>query len=324
MRLLFTRALDPEWIEPLKDEHDIRMWTEENIPMPRELFLKELEEADGVFTNLTDRFDVEAFERAKRLKVVSTMAVGYDNIDIKEATKRGVSVGHTPGVLTEATADLTFALLMATGRRLRESIDYVRNDQWKSWGPFMLTGQAIYGTTLGIIGMGRIGQAVAKRAKGFNMTLLYHNRSRNEQAEKELGATYCSLDHLLARSDYVVLLAPSTDETRKMMGPAQFQKMKSTAHFINTSRGTNVDEQALYRALTEGWIAGAGLDVYEKEPISADHPLVQLPNVVALPHIGSAEVGTRREMVRLAIENLLLGIKGKSLTHIANPEVHEK
>ncbi|WP_017726454.1 2-hydroxyacid dehydrogenase [Halalkalibacterium ligniniphilum] len=323
MKILFTRKLPEKLIEPLKERYTISMWTEENDPMPRELLLKEVADADAIFTNVADQIDKELIEQAKSLKVISTMAVGYDNIDIDEATKRRIPVGHTPGVLSEATADLTFALLMATGRRITEGMDVIRRNEWKSWGPFLLTGQSVYGATIGIIGMGRIGQGVARRAKGFNMNILYHNRSRNPVAEEELGATYCSLEELLQQADYVVLLAPSTPETRRMIGREQFALMKKSSIFINTSRGTNVDEQALYEALKSNEIFAAGLDVFETEPITADHPLLQLDNVVALPHIGSADIETRMVMGRLAIQNIEKGLAGERLIHCVNEELYK-
>lgn len=324
MKILFTRKLPAELIQPLKDQFTIVMWHKENDPMPRDLLLKEAEEADAVFTNVADEIDKEFIQKATKLKVISTMAVGFDNIDVKEATTRGIPVGHTPGVLTEATADLTFALLMATGRRIVEAMDVIRRNEWKSWGPFMLTGQSLHRATIGIVGMGRIGQGVAKRAKGFDMNILYHNRSRNQVAEEEFGATYSSLDKLLKQSDYVVLLAPSTPETRHMIGREQFALMKETSIFINTSRGTNVDEKALFEALKEKKIFAAGLDVFEAEPISKDHPFLQLDNVTVLPHIGSANVETRMMMANLAIENIQKSLAGERLTHVVNEEVYSK
>ncbi|MFC0557504.1 2-hydroxyacid dehydrogenase [Halalkalibacter alkalisediminis] len=315
MKILITCKLPDQLLLPLKEKYEIVMAETENEPMSRKRLLSEIEEADGLFTNVADTIDEEVFDRAKHLKVVSTMAVGYDNIDLEAAKERGILVGHTPGVLTEATADLTFALLMATGRRLLEGMDVIREDQWKSWGPFFLTGQEIYGKTIGIIGMGRIGLGVAKRAKGFSMDILYHNRSRKEEAEVELGARYVEFDELLEQADYVVLLAPSTKETYHMMGAAQFNKMKESAVFINTSRGPNVDEDALYEALQSNQIWAAGLDVFQTEPIDAKHKLLTLKNVTALPHIGSAAIETRMNMARLAINNLVNGLEGNALVH---------
>lgn len=304
------------------DNYSISMWEKENEPMPRDLLLKEVKDAAAIFTNVADQIDKELLDNAKQLRVISTMAVGYDNIDIEEATKRGIPVGHTPGVLTEATADLTFALLMATARRIVEGMDFIRDGKWSTWGPFLLTGPKIYGATIGIIGMGRIGLSVARRAKGFGMRILYHNRSRKIEAEKLLDATYCSLEQLLKESDYVVLLAHSSKETYKMLGYDQFSLMKPTSIFINASRGTNVDEEALYQILKEKKIFAAGLDVFEKEPINKSHPLLSLDNVTLLPHIGSATVETRIEMAEMAIDNILLGLQNKKLSHVVNPEVY--
>lgn len=321
MKVVITRKLPDESLRDLRENYDVVIWEEENVPMPHDLLLKEIGDAHGLLTNVSDRIDKDVLEQAPHLKVISTMAVGYDNIDAEEATRRGIPVGHTPGVLSEAVADLTFALLMATARRVVEGMDYIRAGNWQSWGPMLLTGQNIYGTTIGIIGMGRIGQAVAKRASGFNMNILYHNRNRKEEAERELGAQYCTMDELLRRSDYVVLLAPSTPETYHMIGSREFSLMKPNAVFINTSRGTNVDEEALYEALKSGQIWAAGLDVFEKEPISADHPLLTLDNVIVLPHIGSANIETRLKMADIAVQNLMLGLQGKPLLHAINPQV---
>jgi glyoxylate reductase len=315
MKILITCKLPDEMINPLKEKFEVVMAEEENIPMSRKRLLAEIENTDGLFTNVADSIDQGLLERAKRLKVISTMAVGYDNIDIEEAKRREILVGHTPGVLTEATADLTFALLMATGRRIGEGINVIRQDEWKSWGPFFLTGQEIYGKTIGIIGMGRIGLGVARRAKGFSMDILYHNRSRNKEAEMDLGATYKDIDELLQQADYVVLLAPSTKETYHMMSTEQFKMMKKSAVFINTSRGSNVDEEALYEALRSNEIWAAGLDVFQTEPIDSSYKLLQLKNVTALPHIGSAAIETRMTMAQLAVENLLNGLEGRPLVH---------
>ncbi|GAE36406.1 2-hydroxyacid dehydrogenase [Halalkalibacter akibai] len=315
MKIVITCKLPEELLKSIKEKFEVVMSEVENGPMPREQLLQEITDAEGLFTNVADKIDKELFEKAKQLKVISTMAVGYDNIDLEEARKRNILVGHTPGVLTEATADLTFALLMATGRRVVEAANVIKEDAWKSWGPFFLTGQEVYGKTIGIIGMGRIGLGVAKRAKGFSMEILYHNRSRNEEAENEVGAIYKEFEELLQQSDYVVLLAPSTPETYHMFSTEQFKMMKSTAVFINTSRGSNVDEKALYEALKAKEIWAAGLDVFEVEPISSEHPLLQLENVTALPHIGSAAIETRVAMARLAFKNLVNGLEGRALVH---------
>lgn len=321
-KIVVTRRIPQQALERLQEEAVVYMWDREEEPMPRELLLTELKDANGLYSMLADRIDHEVFEAAPALKVVSTLAVGYDNIDVAEATRRGIAVGHTPDVLTEATADLAFALLMAAARRFAEGISLVKEGRWTSWSPLFMAGQDVYGTKLGIIGMGRIGEAVARRARAFAMDVLYYNRSRRTEAEAELGVQYRELNELLAESDHVVLLAPATPETRQMMGAEQFARMKKTATFINVSRGTNVDEAALYNALVTGEIWAAGLDVFDKEPVGADHPLLTLPQVVALPHIGSATVPTREKMALVAVENAIAGVKGERLMYIVNPDVY--
>ena len=321
-KIVVTRRLPQQALERLREEAVVYMWDHEEEPMPRDLLLEEIKDAHGLYSMLADRIDHEVFEAAPALKVVSTLAVGYDNIDVAEATRRGISVGHTPDVLTEATADLTFALLMATARRLAEGVSLVKEGRWTSWSPLFMAGQDVYGTKLGIIGMGRIGEAVARRAQAFSMDVLYYNRSRRLEAEAELGVQYRELNELLAESDHVVLLAPATPQTRHMMGAKQFAQMKKTATFINVSRGTNVDEAALYDALITRKIWAAGLDVFEREPIAADHPLLSLPQVVALPHIGSATIRTREKMALVAAENAIAGVKGERLMYTVNPDVY--
>ncbi|MDV2886041.1 D-glycerate dehydrogenase [Alkalihalophilus pseudofirmus] len=318
MKVVVTRKFPDSIINPLRDKYEVVMWEYEDKVMPRDLLLQESKDADALLVNLTDDINDELYEQSPKLKVVSTMAVGYDNIDVAGAIERGIKVGHTPNVLTDATADLTFALILASGRRLLEAADVIRRDEWKSWAPFYLTGQEVSHKTIGIIGMGRIGEAVAKRAQGFSMNILYHNRSRKREAEETLHASYVTFDELLERSDYVVLLAPSTPETKKMMGHEQFAKMKKSAVFINTSRGTNVDEEALYEALKTNEIYAAGLDVFDQEPISADHPLLKLPNVTAMPHIGSAALETRMKMAQMARDHIIEGLEGRDLTHEVN------
>jgi glyoxylate reductase len=255
--------------------------------------------------------DKEALDAAgPKLRVVSNMAVGYDNIDIETARQRGIVVTNTPDVLTETTADLAFALLLATARRLPEAERLLRSGQWGHWSPFWCTGLDVYGKTLGIVGMGRIGQAVARRAAGFGMRILYNSRSPKPDVDTRLGCSFCSLDQLLAESDFVVILTALSDETRGLIGRREFSLMKKTAILINVARGAVVDEEALYHALKERRIWAAGLDVYAHEPIPAGHPLLTLDNVVALPHIGSATVETRMNMARLAIRNLLAVLQG--------------
>ncbi|MED3726417.1 D-glycerate dehydrogenase [Priestia filamentosa] len=312
-KIVVTRKIPDESLDIMKKYGELYIWPEEEIAMPYERLKEEVRNAHALYTNVGDKIDRELIESAPHLKVISTMAVGFDNIDMEYARERGIAVGHTPSVLNETTADLAFTLLMAAGRRIVEGAYYIKEEKWKSWGPMLLTGQDIYGARLGIIGMGRIGEGVARRALGFNMDVVYYNRNQKPHIEEEIGVTYCELTELLQTSDFIVLLAPGSEETRHMIGTEQFQLMKESAVFINVSRGTNVDEQALYKALKEGEIWAAGLDVFEEEPISASHPLLSLPNVTAVPHIGSASIATRKKMAMMAAENLVAGIKGEKL-----------
>jgi glyoxylate reductase len=305
-----TRQVADEAIAMLEAVADVEVWAEDR-PIPREVFLQKAEEASALLTMLTERIDEELLMRAKRLRIVANMAVGYDNIDVAAAKRHGVIVTNTPDVLTEATADLAFALLMAAGRRLVEANRFLLAGGWTSWNPHLMVGQNICGATLGIVGMGRIGQAVARRAAGFGMRILYYNRSRRPEAERTTGAQYVPFDELLRESDYVVLLTPLTAETRHLMGEREFSLMKPTAVFVNVSRGGTVDEAALYRALVDKQIWAAGLDVFQQEPVPLDNPLLSLPNVVALPHIGSATHQTRLEMARLAAANIAAVLSGK-------------
>jgi glyoxylate reductase len=314
-KIVVTRKIPEVALRLLKENGEVYVWNSEVEPIPYLTLLEEIKDAAGLFTNVGDRVDKELLEHAPKLKVISTMAVGYDNIDVKDVAKREILIGHTPGVLTETTADLTFALLMSTARRVVEGSNYVRQGFWKSWGPMLLTGQDIYGATIGIIGMGRIGEGVARRASGFNMNILYHNRSQRPLIEESLNARYCSLDELLQESDFVVLLAPGSSNTRHMIGKRELSLMKPNSIFINVSRGTNVDEKALYEALNNGKIWAAGLDVFEKEPVSPDHPLLSLSNVTVLPHIGSASIATRTKMAIIAAENLIAGLSGREMAY---------
>ncbi|WP_409175566.1 2-hydroxyacid dehydrogenase [Brevibacillus fortis] len=309
-QVFVTRKLNPEVIAMLEKVAVVEQWTK-NAPIPRELLLEKIKHVDAVLTMLTERVDEEFLACTKRLRIVANMAVGYDNIDLEACRRHEVIVTNTPDVLTESTADLAFALLMATGRRLTEANRFLLQGEWTSWSPTLMAGQNVYGSTLGIIGMGRIGEAVARRAKGFGMRILYHNRNLKPQAEQETGARYADLAELLQESDYVVLLTPLTEDTRMLMGEKQFSLMKETAVFINVSRGGTVDESALYQALVDKKIWAAGLDVFAVEPVPMDNPLLQLPNVVALPHIGSATVQTRAEMARLAAANIVAVLSGR-------------
>ena len=320
-KIYVTRQIFDEAVDRLKEATDMKYWDSE-MPPPRDVLLREVQDIDGLYCLLTEKIDAELFDAAPNLRVVSSMAVGFDNIDVAEATKRGIPVGNTPGVLTETTADFAFALLMAAGRRVSEGDRYTRAGNWKTWGPMVLLGQDIHGSTLGIIGFGRIGVEMAKRAKGFGMNIVYYDVIRNEEREKEYGATYCSdVKELLAQSDFVSIHVNLTPETRHLINADTLSGMKSTAVLVNTSRGPVVDQTALYHALKDGTIGAAGLDVTEVEPISMDDPLLTLENVIIAPHIASGSVVTRTKMSLMAVDNLLAGLNGEPLPNTPNPEV---
>jgi glyoxylate reductase len=311
-KIYITRKLPDPIVTRLSEVCEVKMWDKEEETVPREILEKEIQDVEGLYCLLTESIDRPLLELGKNLKIVSNMAVGYNNIDVAAATEKGIMVTNTPGVLTETTADLTFALLMATSRRLVEASDYLREGKWKTWSPMQLTGQDIYGATLGIFGLGRIGEALARRARGFDMKVYYHNRSRKLEVEEQLGIEYVDKGKLLRESDFICVLIPFTPETKNYIGAAELSLMKPTAVLVNTARGGIVDEEALYHALKNGDIWGAGIDVFEEEPVRTDHPLLSLPNVVALPHIGSASVNTRLKMALLAAENLLQGLQGET------------
>ncbi len=316
-----TRPIPEAGLRRVREACEVRLW-EGELPPPKEVILREAAECDGLLCLLTDPIDAEVIGAGKRLRVISQMAVGVDNIDLEAATARGIPVGHTPGVLTEATADLTFALLLAAARRIPEGIEYVRQGRWRTWEPMALLGREVWGKTLGIVGLGRIGTAVARRARGFAMRVLYHSRSRKPDLEAELGLEYVALDDLLAQADFVSLHCPLTPETHHLIDEEALRRMKPTAILINAARGPVVDTDALLRALREGWIEAAALDVTDPEPLPADHPLLDLPNCIVIPHLGSATVAARERMATMAAENLLAGLRGERLPYCANPEVY--
>ncbi|MBW3623171.1 MAG: D-glycerate dehydrogenase [Armatimonadetes bacterium] len=311
--VFITRHIPEEALRIIRSAADVRVWPEELPPSPEEL-RRECEGVDGLYCMLTDRIDGALLDATPRLKVISTMSVGYDHIDVSACRERGILLGHTPGVLDETTADLAFALILASGRRIAEADRFVRAGKWETWSPMFMTGQEVHGATLGIVGIGRIGQAVARRARGFGMRLLYHSRSPKPESEG-LGAEYRSMDDLLRESDFVSLHVPLTEETRGLIGARELAVMKPTAHLINTARGPVVDQRALSDALARGQIAGAGIDVFEMEPVSIEEPLLALENVTVLPHIGSATVATRTKMARMAADNLVAGLQGKPMPH---------
>jgi glyoxylate reductase len=318
--VFITRKLPEEVINPLQEKFEVHMWEHEDISVPRDVLLKEAARADALFTMLTEAVDEELLTAGHRLKVVANMAVGYDNVDVEGANRAGIAICNTPDVLTDTTADLTFALLMAAARRIVEAAQLVKQGNWLNWSPLFMAGKDIHHQTIGIVGMGKIGETVAKRAAGFDMNILYHNRTRKPEVEDRLGAVYVSFDELLRKSDYVVCLTPLTAETRGLFSREAFQKMKSSAIFVNAARGAVVNEKALFEALVTGEIAGAGLDVFEKEPIGGDHPLLGLPNVVALPHIGSATMGARTGMMKLCVENIEAVLEGRQPKTLVNKE----
>jgi len=322
-RVFVSRRIPEEGLRLILEACDATVWPDE-LPPPRDVLLRSVEGCDGILTLLTDRVDAELLDRAgPQLTVVSNYAVGFDNIVIPEANRRGIPVGNTPGALTDTTADLAFALLMAAGRRVVEGDRYVHDGHWRTWGPLLLLGTDISGGTIGIVGFGRIGQAVARRARGFGMTILYHDVAPlPDDVTGPFGATYVGLDELFARADFVSLHTNLTAETRHLVNAKRLRLMKPSAVLVNTSRGPVVDQKALYQALREGWIMAAGLDVTDPEPMPVDEPLLSLPNCIVVPHIASASTATRARMAEMAAANLIAGVRGERLPTPANPEVY--
>jgi glyoxylate reductase len=316
-KVLVTRPILEPGMSILKDNSDVILPAK---PPTKEELLEYVTNIEGLVCHLTDRVDKDIMDRANKLRVISTVSVGVDHIDVDEATKRGILVTYTPGVLTETTADLAWALIMAASRRVAEGDRLIRKGEWKKWNIDFMLGYDVYGSTLGIIGLGRIGQAVARRAKGFDMRIIYYSRRRKPEVERELGIEYRPLDELLKESDIISLNVPLTEDTFHLIDEKRLRLMKPTAILVNTSRGQVIDEEALIRALKEGWIAGAGLDVFEREPLPKDSPLTKLDNVVLTPHIGSASYATRRKMSEIAAINVIGVLQGKMPLHLYNPE----
>jgi lactate dehydrogenase-like 2-hydroxyacid dehydrogenase len=314
-----TRALPEKGMRLVEDFCDAQVWAYE-IPPSRDELLRGVRGRDGLLALLTDTIDAELMDAAPNLKVISNCAVGVDNIEVAAATSRGIPVGNTPDVLTDATADMAFALLLAAARRIVEGVDYVKAGKWRTWNLQLLLGADLAGRTLGIVGLGRIGRAVATRAQGFGLRVVYHDPSASEA---EMGRSV-SFEELLRTADFVSLHVPLTPATRHMINARAIGLMRRTAILINTSRGPVVDHSALYDALKSGRIAGAGLDVTEPEPINPDNPLLKLENCLILPHLGSASRWTREQMAVLAAENLIAGLQGKRLPHCVNPEVYDQ
>jgi len=318
--VLVTRALPKTGMDMIESECKLRLWKEDR-PIPRDRLLSMAVGVDGIVCLLSDPIDGDVMDAAgSGLKTIAAMAVGYDNIDVKEATARGITVGNTPGVLTEATADLTWALILAAGRRIVEGDRMVREGKWSGWSPTLLAGADFAGKTMGIVGMGRIGSAVARRAGGFGMRILYHNRGRLGSAEESaMGAEYASIDELVERSDFISLHCPLNDQSRHLINADRIARMKPSAYLINAARGPVVDESALVEALREKRIAGAAFDVYEREP-ELSPGLAELDNVVLAPHLGSASIETRNRMAEMTAQNLMAGLKGKAPPWCVNPD----
>ena len=291
-KVLVTRLVPEAGLNIVRENCDADVW-ESDMPIPRDELLRRVGDIEGLYSLLTERVDSELLDAAPKLKVVSNMAVGFDNIDVPECTRRGLPVGNTPGVLTDTTADMAWTLMMAAARRIGEGERYVHEGKWKTWGPLLLLGPDIHGATLGIVGMGRIGQAMARRAQGFNMRVLYYDDLVPQETVAGLGAQKVSLEELLAEADFVTIHVPLMPETRRLFSTERFQQMKPSAILINTARGPVVDPKALYEALRDGEIAYAALDVTDPEPIPMDDPLLTLPNCLIVPHIASATVATR-------------------------------
>jgi lactate dehydrogenase-like 2-hydroxyacid dehydrogenase len=324
-RVFVARIIPEDGLARIREACDATIW-EDELPPPRPALLDAVRGCDGVLTLLTDRVDDEFLDAAgPTLKVVSNYAVGFDNIDVPACTRRRIPAGNTPGVLTETTADLAFALLMAAARRLPEGDRYVRDGRWKTWGPLLLLGPDVHGSTIGIVGFGRIGQAMARRARGFGMTVLYHDVARADPAiELDFDATFLPLEDLLAQSDFVSLHVNLTAQTAGLINAEKLSWMKPSAVLVNTSRGPVVDGRALAEALRAGTIFAAALDVTDPEPIPMDHPLVGLDNCLIVPHIASASRATRGKMAEMAAANLLAGLRGERLPTPVNPEVYDR
>jgi glyoxylate reductase len=316
MKVFVTRRLPGGALDRLGAEHEVEVWPEQVPPGKPELRAR-APELDGLLSLLTDPVDAELIAAAPRLRAISNYAVGVDNVDLDAATARGIPVGNTPDVLTDTTADLAVTLMLGISRRLVEGDAYVRRGEWRTWETELLLGHDLHGATAGIVGFGRIGRAVARRLEGFGCEILH---TRRAPSAGERGGV--SLEELLERSDFVSVHSPLTPETRGLIGDEAFARMKPTAYLVNTARGPIVDSDALERALHDGRIAGAALDVTDPEPLPGDHPLLAAPNLLVLPHLGSATHATRERMSDMAVDNLLAALAGERMPHCANPEVY--
>lgn len=320
-KVYVSRLIPEPALEIVRAATEMRVWDREDVPPPRDVLLREVADCEGLLSLLTEKIDDELLRSAPRLRCVANMAVGFDNIDVPAATRRGVVVTNTPDVLTETVADFAFTLMLAASRRLVEADTLTRAGEWKTWSPLMLAGQDMHHATLGLVGVGRIGAAVARRAKGFEMRVIYYDVVRRPDLEQSLGLEYRNLNEVLREADFISVHVPLTEQTRHLIGRDQFRLMKKTAVFVNTSRGPVVDQAALAEALRNRTIYAAGIDVFEKEPVPADDPLLRLDNVVVAPHIASASIPTRVRMATLAAENLVAVLQGKKPPTPVNPEV---
>jgi glyoxylate reductase len=319
-RIFVTRGMVGAGIERLSQHAEVVVWPDEDPP-PSAALLAHAQGSDGLLTTIADHIDGALLDAAPSIRIISQLAVGYDNIDVSAATERGVLVCNTPGVLTDATADLTFALMLAHARRLFAGDRALRNGEWGDWSPVFMLSHDLHGKTLGIVGLGAIGRAVAERARGFKMPILYWSRSRKPEAEAELGGQWRELDDLLREADYISINLALSDESRGLIGEREIGLMKPDAVLVNTARGPIVDQDALFGALVAKRIGGAALDVFAEEPLPVDHPLLALENVVVSPHVGSATYETRARMTDLAVDNLLAFFRGERPPAPVNPEV---
>jgi len=321
-KVFVTRIIPDKGLDMVRDFCEVDLWSDD-LPPGREELLERVQGVDGILSLLTDQIDGEVMDAAgEQLKVISNHAAGFDNIDINAATARKIPVGNTPDVLTDATADFAFTLMMSAGRRVLEADRYVRGGKWKTWGPMLLLGTEMKGATLGLIGFGRIGKAVARRAVGFDMRVLYYDPLETMR-DPDVKATSVDFETLLEESDFISLHTPLTPDTHHLMDAEALSRMKSSAVLVNTSRGPVVDMNALYEVLRDRRIFAAGLDVTEPEPLPPDHRLLTLDNVIVMPHIASASTAARDKMSWIAAKNLIAGLKGEHLPNCVNPQVYK-
>jgi len=321
-RVFVTRIIPDKGLDLVKEFCDVDLWTDD-LPPSRDELLKRVKGIDGLLCLLTERIDSEVMETAgSQLKVISNYAVGFDNIDVSAATERKIPVGNTPDVLTDSTADFSFALMMSAGRRILEGDRYVREGKWKTWGPMLLLGNEMRGSTLGLVGFGRIGKAMARRAMGFDMRVIYYDPNE-PMRDPDVKANSVDFETLLEEADFISLHTPLTSDTHNLIDTAAFNRMKPNAVLVNTSRGPVIDMDALYEALRDHKIFAAGLDVTNPEPLPLDHPLLTLDNFIIAPHIASASRAARDKMAWLAAKNLIAGLEGRHLPNCVNPQVHK-